>query len=202
MLYLYDKAICDDLQRSFNSEVAGNPVVRAIEPEGLLQLAAQIQNDEITFPCISVVRSKTYEIDTNRSNFTWMHRGVAKVVDLNTNNLYYERAIPITLSYTLNILTTNTADRDELVRELIFKYVSMYFLTIQLPYEADRKMRFGVIIDAENIENNSGSLEGMTSGTLYETLIPLKVEGAVLLNYTPVKLKRAEYSVDPNAKQG
>ena len=50
MPHIYDKAIVDDLQKSFNPDAAANPVIRVIGPEEVIGLAAQIQNDEITFP--------------------------------------------------------------------------------------------------------------------------------------------------------
>lgn len=197
MLRLYDEAIAEDLKNSFNPDMAGSPVVKVMDAQGIVNLAAQVQEDRPTFPLICVVRNENYDIDTDRTNFTMMKRGVAKVMDPETNNLYYERAIPITLSYTLTILMTNQIDMDELVRELIFKYTSMYFLSIDLPYESNRRMRFGVTIDTSiAIERESGAFNWLNEGRLYQTMIPLKVEGAVLLHYTPAKLTRTEYEVE------
>lgn len=198
MLRLYDEAIVKDLEKSFNPEMAGHPVVKAMDADGIIGIAAQIQNDELSFPLICVVRGSDYDIDTSRTNFTMMHRGVSKVIDQETNELYYEKAIPITLTYTLTLLLTNQVDMDELVRELLFKYTAMYFLSIDLPYESDRRMRFGITLDTtKSIEKSSGVFEWLDGGQLYQTMIPLKVDGAVLLHYTPVKLKRIEYEVTP-----
>lgn len=195
MLYLYDNAIVDDLKQSFNPGMSGSPVVKAVDDEGLIAIAAQIQNDEITFPIVAVVRGD-YKIDTNRTNFTLMHKGVAKVFDNETNMLYYEKAIPIELGYTLTVLTTNSADMDELVRELIFKYTSMYFLSIRLPYESDRIMRFGIRLNTDaEIERESGTAEYLQNGRIYQTLIPLSLDGAMLFHYTPAKLTNFEAGI-------
>ena len=196
MLRLYDNAICEDLEKSFNPDVAGHPVVKVMDPEGIVGIAAQVQDDQLSFPLIFVVRSPDYDVDTNRSNFTMMKRGVAKVMDPETNELYYERAIPITLTYTLTILMTNQIDMDELVRELMFKYQSMYFLSIDLPYESNRRMRFGLTLDTDKgIEQDSGLFNWIDGGRLYQTMIPLRVDGAVLLHYTPAKLLRTSVEV-------
>ena len=153
MLYLYDSAVCSDLERSFNPMADGQqPVVKVVGPDAIIGLAAQIQEDKIGFPIIAVTRNE-YQIDSNRTNFTRSHFGIASVLDKETNNLYYEKTIPITLSYNLTLLTTNQADMDELIREILFKYTNMYFLTIKLPYESDRKVRFGISINGNtNIE--------------------------------------------------
>lgn len=197
MLYVYDNAIVKDLEQSFNLDNVPNPAVRVIDTEGIVDLAAQIQEDQISFPIVAVYREPDTPIDTSLTNFTRMHKGVQTILDPKTNDLYYERAIPIKLSYKLTLLTTNTADMDELVRELIFKYTSMYFLTIKLPYECNRKVRFGVIVDPESvIERTSGSLEYIKSGQLHQTVIPLTCQGAVLVHYTPAKLIRTEHEVE------
>ena len=191
MIYLYDNAICNDLERSFNPVADGQkPVVKVIGPEQIIGLAAQIEEDKIGFPLIAVTRND-YQIDKSRLNFTRSHFGIASVFDKETNMLYYEKAVPITLSYNLTLLTTNQADMDELVRELLFKYVSMYFLTIKLPYESDRKVRFGISINGDtNIDRSSGSLEYIESGTLYQSIINLQCDGCCLVTYTPAHLMR------------
>lgn len=198
MIYLYDQAICKDLIKSFNPNNAVNPVVRVADPEESVDLAAQIDNDEVKFPLVSLKRDADNGIDKERTNFTRMHRGVQSVLDPNTNLLYYEKVIPIKLSYKLRVVTTNTADMDELLRELMFKYVQMYFLTIQLPYECNRKVRFGVVIDTDQeIEHVSGHFDYISSGKLYESILPLKCEGCVLVSYTPAKLTRTILDGEP-----
>ncbi len=201
MIYLYDRALCDDLAQSFNPDAISNPVVRIVEPDAVIGLAAQIQNDNIKFPIVAVGRDADTSIDTSRTNFTYMHKGVAAVMDPETNLLYYEKVVPIKLGYHLTILTTNTADMDEMVKELLFKYSNMYFITMTLPYECHRKVRFGVTIDTSaSIERSSGQLEYIQEGKLYQTIISLRCEGAVLVSYTPVKLKRFAHVIDPDAK--
>lgn len=197
MLYLYDDAIVDDLKSSFNPTAVANPVVRVVTPEQVIGIAAQIQNDEISFPLVALTRGEDTPIDTDRMNFTRAHKGVQSVLDPKTNLLYYERAIPIKLTYALTLLATNTADLDELIRELIFKYTSQYFLTITLPYECNRKVRFGIVVDYSDIQRSSGSSQYAESGMLYQAILPLRCEGCVLVTYTPAKLKRITTEFEP-----
>lgn len=200
MLYKYDNAIVDDLKRSFNPENVPNPVVSVVSPDQIIGLAAQLQNDSIKLPIIALTRNQE-QIDSSRTNFTAMHRGVATVIDNETNELYHEKVIPITLSYNLTIITSNTADMDEMIRELMFKYINMYFLTIKLPYESNRKIRFGVSLSKDSeIDRTSGVSEYRSEGKLYQSILTLNCEGAVLVSYTPVKLKRLEYEIDPTSK--
>jgi len=193
-----------NLRESFNQDhTNGAVVVKIVPPEEVLGIAAQIKEDQLNFPIVALTRTNP-QIDTTRTNFTAMNRGVFAVMDAEKNEIYNERAVPITLSYTLTILTTNTADRDELVRELIFKYTNEFFLSITLPYEVERVMRFGIVIDRESdIDYSSGSPEYLQSGQLYQAMIQLNIHGAVLVHNVPFKLKRVEHELrvgDPTPK--
>lgn len=197
MIYLYDNALVEDLDNSFNAHVS-NPVVRVISPEQALGVVAQVQEDQIQFPIIALERPDSIEINKELSNFAWMHRGVPAVFDKKENNFYHEKAIPINLSYVLSILTSNQADMDEIIREIIFKYTAMYFLSIRIPYESKREISFGVIIDQDSgIQKKSGLSEYTETGQLYQSSIVLRCEGCVLVHYTPVHLKRGVVEIEP-----
>lgn len=204
MLYNYDNAIAEDLRKSFNPNSELNPVVKVIDEESIIDLVAQIKEDQVSFPVVALTRHPDTPIDTDRTNFTRMHKGVAAVIDPETNLLYYEKVVPVKLGYDITILTTNTADMDELIRELTFKYISMYFITFTLPYECRRKVRFGVTIDLDkDISRKSSQSEYIKSGTLHQSIMSLKCEGAVMVSYTPAKLKRSAFEIEPTTrKQG
>lgn len=198
MVHLYDMELVHDLERSLNMPDNAEVVVKVIDPEHIVGLAAQIQNDEIQLPLIALER-KDYSVDTDRTNFSMQHFGTQAIIDNKTNMIYNERSMPIKLSYTLTVLTSNQIDMDEIVKELLFKYTAMYFLTIKVPYEVsevDRKIRFGVIIEnPDAIEKISGASQYIESGQLHQTSIPLICDGAVLLHYTPEHLRRTSYEI-------
>lgn len=192
MLYLYDEAICKDLRDSFDSDNV-NSVVKVATAESAIELLAQANEDHIQLPLV-VVDRKDYEIDTSLTNFTRMKKGVPTVLDKESNILYYERAIPVMMSYEITILATCVEDRDELIRELLFKYSSMYFLTIQAPYESNRYLRFGLVHDnTQPIQYSSGTLEYLHSGALYQAILTFSTQGCVMLSYRPKKLQHLEH---------
>ena len=196
MLYLYDKAIVDDLQNSFNPDSVDDPVVKVFDPESITALVAQLKEDAVTLPVVAITRdTDSGSIDPDRSNFTRLHSGVVNLIDPETNMLYREKAIPIRLSYAITVLTSNTADMDELIRELMFHYTQMYYLQIVVPYEHPRKLAFGVVLDENAINRQSGSSEYMKSGQLYQTILKIRCEGAVLLHNTPQKLRNLQYKI-------
>lgn len=189
MIYCYDNALQKDLASAIQAESGLNDIVRVVDKAAIVQLVAQIKEDQITFPIVCLTRHPETPLDTDRSNFTRIHKGVAACFDPVTHNVYLEKAIPIKLEYDLTVLATNTADRDELVREIMFRYTNLYFIDMDLPYEASRKLRFGVCISGD-VTSESGTFEYLSAGALYQAVIPLRCEGAVLLSYTPKHIER------------
>lgn len=156
----------------------------------------------MTYPAVILTRDPDTPIDTNRINFTRIHRGQVSVLDKETNNLYFERTLPIDLKYALTIITTNVVDMDEIVKEILFKYTSMYFITMQIPYESNRQIRFGITVDnSSGIQRKSSTSEYLAEGKLHQTIIPLKCEGCVLISYTPQKVKRFAYEKEISLKE-
>jgi len=194
MIYLYDRAIADDLQKSINSENA-EPNVFIADAETYAGVFAQVKEDTITYPIILLARDPDMPVITDLCNFTRSHFGVPAAFDNKTNTIYNERALPVDIRYTLRIISTNVADSDELARELFYKYLSMYYLTIQLPYESDRKIRFGIEVDKDyGIKRESGSFEYLKSGALYQSTLHLNTQGCVSLTYTGRHVQRIVYN--------
>lgn len=196
MLWVYDDAIVKDIQDSFDKDEYGNSVVSVVDPENVLSIAAQVQEDKIHYPVIALSRPDTIPIDTDLVNFTRMHKGVATVFDKEKNNIYYEKAVPIKLQYEVVGLGTRTADIDELIRELFFKYTQQYFITIQIPYESKRKIRCGLRVNIDDgITWYSKSSNYLEEGKLHSAGFTLYVDGAVMVTYTPEHLRRLDTSI-------
>lgn len=192
MLWIYDDAIVQDLINCINPDGGMSSTVKVLGEEGVMGILAQMQEDKIKFPAIFLERLAETPLDPKRYNYTRLHKGVPAVLDTETNNLYLEKAAPIELKYNLHVMTTNTVDMDELVKELLFRYSSMYYVTAKVPYESDRKIRFGIAINPDtSISKKSGSSNYVESGKLYESIIELDCQGAVMLSYTPRHIQRA-----------
>lgn len=195
MLHYYDNAVAADLAKALDPSSEVNKIVKVMEPDGIIPLIAQMKEDQIDFPLVCLFRNSEVPISTDQINFTRVNKGVPTGYDPDTNNIYLEKAIPVELGYKLVILSTNTADADEFAKEILFRYSSVFFITMDLPYEVDRQVRFGITIEpGSSITKDSGVLEYIQGGTLYQTTISLKCQGAVLLSYTPKHVQRLVYT--------
>lgn len=185
MLWAYDEAIVNDLSSCIDPSSKANNTVKMMGDEGMMGVFAQLQDDKIKFPAIFLQRHADTPLDSKRYNFTALHKGVPAVYESEKNNIYLEKSVPIELKYDLHVLTTNTVDMDEMMRELIFRYSAMYYITMKVPYESKRNIRFGIAINPNNpIQRKSGNSDYVSSGKLYESIMELDCQGAVMLNYT------------------
>lgn len=201
MLWAYDDAIVKDLANCINPQGGASSTVKMMGDEGIMGIMTQMQDDRMQFPAVFLQRHDETPLDPSRYNFTMLHKGVPTVYDPKTNNIYLEKAAPIELKYDIHVLTTNTADMDELIRELLFRYSSMYYITMQVPYESKRTIRFGISIQPDNpIRRKSGISDYTESGKLYEAIAELDCQGAVLLHYTPRHLEGVTYKPGINLK--
>lgn len=186
MLWAYDQAITEDLSNCIDPSGSASNTVKMMGEDGMIGVYAQLQDDRIRFPAIFLDRHPETPLDQTRYNFTRMKKGIPAVIDPETNNLYLEKVVPIVLKYDLHVLATKTADMDEMMKEILFRYSSLYYLTMEVPYESKRKIRFGVAINPDTqISRKSANSEYLTGGTLYESILELECQGAVLIHYTP-----------------
>lgn len=190
MIYLYDNALVEDMKRTIDPDGGANPNVVCITIDNYQSTLAQMQEDKIIYPIILLIRDDDIPVKTDLMNFARYKKGVPAAIDPKTNNVYYERALPIDLRYTLQILSTNVADRDEIAREIFFKYESEYYLHIETPYEVKRKVRFGIQVDRSfGIKNDSTSSDYLSEGKIYTSTMELLTDGCVMLHNTPRHLK-------------
>lgn len=203
MLWAYDEAIVNDLISCIDPQGRANNTVKMMGDEGLMGILAQIQDDKITFPAIFLKRSDETPLDSKRYNFTRMHKGVPAVFDPEKNTIYLEKAVPIELKYDLHVLATNTIDIDEMTRELLFRYSSMYYLTMRVPYESERNIRFGISINPNTpVRRSSGTSEYISTGKLYESILELDCQGAVLIDYRAKHMERLVMGAKPANPEG
>ena len=84
MLYLYDRAICKDLEQSFTDDM-GTSAVKVVSPEQTSAVIAQIKEDKVQLPMISLIRDSDIPIDKSRLNLARAHNGISAVFDKENN---------------------------------------------------------------------------------------------------------------------
>ena len=113
MIQIYDEAIVKKFQHLFNdTRITIQP------PENAIRYTAQLEQDDVTFPLISLNQTN-WSIRRGDLSFAQSRTGVLNRVNPD-NSLSVMKVIPIRIDYQLDIYTVNKVENHEIYRELVF----------------------------------------------------------------------------------
>lgn len=175
-LYLYDEALVNKIKlwtQNTNTEVLGpNQTSR------LFEIIADKKNDEqINLPIISISRNGGFTVtQTGKQPLSFdgltLEASYEKSVMLN--------AVPISLSYQIDIYTRYQKEADEFVRNLVFNFINFPVLTIRVPYNnADIDLDSTIVLQQE-VEDNSDVPERVVAGQFTRYTMNINVVDAYL----------------------
>jgi hypothetical protein len=176
VIYLYDNAIVDKFRALF-----GTDKITVQPPENAIRYVAQLSNDDVTFPLISLNRTN-WSIRADDISWAQAKTGVLNRVNKD-NTLSVMRAIPIQLEYQLDVYTVDKLTNDEIYRELIFYFIKHPTLEVDIPYTVDGTHVFNFDINPD-ITDNSDTVEHVNKGVLYRYTSTWVVKDAYLFEGT------------------
>ena len=185
---LYDEAIVKKL-RFWTSDTN----VSVSDPDTLFTYRADAQgDDQIKLPVISLNRGPIKLIRTGKLPLS--KEGIKLVA--NDKKVTTLRAIPMRLSYQLDIYTRYRKESDDLVRELVFKLVNNPRLEIEIPYEDSQYTHKFTLTLEDDIEDNSDVAQHLEKGEYYRITLNLVIEDAYMFNYRAKDTISLEMSVN------
>lgn len=185
---LYDEAIVKKL-RFWTSDTN----VSVSDPDTLFTYRADAQgDDQIKLPVISLNRGPIKLIRTGKLPLS--KEGIKLVA--NDKKVTTLRAIPMRLSYQLDIYTRYRKESDDLVRELVFKLVNNPRLEIEIPYEDSQYTHKFTLTLEDDIEDNSDVAQHLEKGEYYRITLNLVIEDAYMFNYRAKDTVSLEMSVN------
>lgn len=175
-LYLYDEALVNKIKlwtNSTNTEVLGPN-----ESSRLFETIADKNNDEkINLPLISISRNGGFTV-TQTGKQPLSFDGLT--LEASYLNSIMLNAIPISLSYQIDIYTRYQKEADEFVRNLIFNFINFPVLTVRVPYNsADIDLDATILLQGE-VEDNSDVPERIVAGQFTRYTMNIIVEDAYL----------------------
>lgn len=176
MIYLYDNAIVDKFRSLFkDSRITVQP------PENAIRYVAQLSNDDVKFPLISLNRT-SWSLRSGDISWAQSRTGIANRLNPD-NTISVMRAIPIQMEYQLDVYTVDRLTNDEIYRELIFYFIKNPTLEVEIPYTVDNKHVFNLDINPD-ITDNSDTVEHVNKGVLYRYTSTWVVKDAYLFEGT------------------
>jgi len=174
----YDNALVEKIKGWIK-----DPNLIVLSPEDstrLFQIKADQNNDKpITLPLVSIGRDSDIEIiSTTKKSLSY--RGA--LVDQTKEASKVLNAIPIKLSYSLNIYTRYFAEADEYMRNFIFNFINYPKLSIEIPYNGSNLEHDSTVLVESTISDNSDIPERLISGQFSRVTINLVIDDAWLFS--------------------
>lgn len=182
----YDEALASKIQNWIKDKS-----IRVLKPDEttrLFQMKADEARDRpIKLPIIALSKGNDIEI-INRSKRPLSFDGLSiKALDKDGKEVKLEsgfklNAIPIRITYQLDIYTKDLAEADEYMRNFVFNFVNYPNLTVTLPYnDANVKHESTVYIDS-TITDNSDIPQRLFPSQFTRYTIGLEVDNAYLFS--------------------
>ena len=175
-VYLYDEALLNKIKGwTQNTDIH---LYGPNESSRLFETIADESNDNpIKLPLISISRPEGFTIkNPNKQPLSF---------DGMTTEASYEKsimlnAIPISLSYQIDVYTRYQKEADEFVRNLIFNIVNFPVLTVKIPYnDANIEHDSSILLDG-NVQDNSDVPERIVAGQFTRYTLNISVDDAYL----------------------
>lgn len=150
------------------------------ETRRLFEVVADTNNDRpIQFPLIALSRNGGYTIQEKYKQ-PRSYNGSALVVT--TDSGAKLNAIPIGISYQIDIYTRELAEADEYARNIVFNIINYPKLNIEIPYEDSGLTHDANIRLITDVEDNSDIPERLISGQFTRFTIGIDIDDAYLFD--------------------
>ena len=175
-VYLYDEAFVEKLR--YWTKASQIQVYSPDDTRRLFEVMADTNNDSpIKLPILCLRRKSGLNvINVNKQPKTFS--GMKLCVDDNQASLL--NAVPINITYQLDIYTRYFKEADEFLRNLTFNIINYPKLTIKIPYNGADFEHDGFIRMSNDIEDNSNVPERLINGQFTRLTFNISIDDAYL----------------------
>lgn len=176
---LYDQAVVDKIKHWVL-----DPNMTILSPDETLdffQQSADQNNDEIKLPLISISRDRDIPIQITARQPLAV-RG--KTFNVKGDKADHLNAIPITLTYQLDIYTRYRFEGDEYLRNFVFNIINDPTLVIQIPYKKSNLLQKSFMELDPTISDNSDIPERLINTQFRRLTLKFNLKDAKLYSYT------------------
>lgn len=175
-LKLYDTALENKLRKWLNNEKL--TITGPDETRRLFQWKADTTKDQpIQLPLVSISRNPTISIlNTSKRPMTFDGYTIAA----SKAGIKSLSAIPISLSYVINIYTRFLSEGDEYLRNFLFNIINYPQLEVQIPYNDSTETHISNIRLQGEVEDNSDIPERLIPGEFTRFTVGITVDDAYM----------------------
>ena len=197
--YLYDKALVEKLKKwTDNTKVT---VISPDETRNLFETIADQRNDKpISLPMMCLRKNPSYTLElAGKAPLTYS----ALTHEANIERSTKLMAIPIRLTYRIDIYARYYEEADEYMRNLVFNMYNYPVFTINIPYEGMGYTHNASMVIDKTIENTSSSQERLAFGQFTKLSIGFEVKDAYLLDVRTkdnLSIAFLTWAIDPDGE--
>ena len=193
--YLYDKALVEKFKNWTSS--SKTQVYGPSETRRLYEIIADSTTDsEIKLPCISISRDMGYEIiNAGTTRRPLSYDGANRSHDDKTKSMKILNAIPISLTYQIDVYARLAEEADILMRNLVFNIVNYPAMTVSIP-DADMDHTARIAFSSNTIQDNSNMSERFIEGNLTVLSATISIDDAYLWDVRQHRDAEIEIRID------
>lgn len=168
-VYLYDEALVKQMRK-----ITGDDRIHIVDPDSAISFFAQFDKDKVEFPAIVISRGAV-TLNDYRNQVVALKGQSARIDE---NNLVVKaKLIPIRIEWTIDVFAVDRFTCDEIIRELVFYFITYPRFEVQVPYQLDIPQNFDIFVSS-NIEDNSDLVEFPNRGEYFRETITVWTDNA------------------------
>lgn len=168
-VYLYEESLVTKLR-----EVTGDDRIHIITPDRAIQYLAEFDKDKVQLPAIVLSRNSV-SLTPGRNHHLTLRGETSRIEEDGT--VVKAKVIPVTVKWSLDIYAVDRFTCDEIVRELVFFFLTYPKFYITVPYDLDIKQEFDVFLENE-IAENSDLVNFPNTGEVFRETLSIYTENA------------------------
>ena len=176
---LYDEALTKKIQ-----DWIVDPNVVVLGPDDSTKLfmwRSDITDDKpIELPLITLTRDTTVKFDITAKRAMSFS---GKTINSTGKKSDHLNAIPMTLTYQLNIYTRYREEADEYLRNFVFNFINHPRMVISIPYNDSNLQQASFVAVEGTANDNSNIPERLVTGQFFRYTLNLTVSDAYMFSY-------------------
>lgn len=193
--FLYDKALVEKF-KNWTSR-SKTQVFGPSETRRLFEVIADSTTDsKIKLPIIAITRDMGYEIiNEGTTRRPLSYDGVDRSYDAESNSMKIINAIPISLTYQVDVYARRAEEADILMRNLVFNIVNYPAMEISIP-DADLNHTARISFASRTITDNSNMSERFFEGNMTVLSAIIAIDDAYLWDVRQHRNAEVEIRID------
>ena len=175
--YLYDEAIVSCLR-----ELTKDSRIHIIPPSQVFTYYAQFQKgaDKVDLPAVIISRLSPITVSEERNQPALLDGQLARISP-ETNLITKAQFVNLKISWQIDVMTVDRASCDEIIRELIFFFLTHPRFYVKVPYGLDIEQNFDILLSPD-VQDNSDLQEFLSRGEYFRETITISTENAHLFS--------------------